>query len=335
MSDARTAPPRVVALGGGHGLYASLSALRLITDDLTAVVTVADDGGSSGRIRRELNVLPPGDLRMALAALAGADAEHQAWADVLQHRIGGTGVLAGHPVGNLMLTALLEREPDPVVALQSLASLVGAVGRVLPMSPVPLDLIGEADRFDPDDPHRTRRIRGQSSIAATPGRVRSVTLLPAGAPACAAAVDAVREADLVVLGPGSWFTSVIPHLLLRELGAAVASSRAEIVVVLNLVPQVGETDAYEPHELLRLLQTHAEPRGGLRIDAVLADCDALLDAAPLQQYTREIGARLIVAKLAADDSSERHDISRLSSAIRGVWDDAERVHRGKEVPTWR
>ncbi|MDT4972675.1 MAG: hypothetical protein QOG22_2818, partial [Pseudonocardiales bacterium] len=107
-------PPRAVALGGGHGLHASLSALRLITTDLTAVVTVADDGGSSGRIRRELNVLPPGDLRMALAALAGNEPHQQEWADVLQHRLGGTGVLAGHPLGNLLLTGLLERGTDPV-----------------------------------------------------------------------------------------------------------------------------------------------------------------------------------------------------------------------------
>ncbi len=232
MSDAGRSGSqvRVVALGGGHGLHASLTALRLITTELTAVVTVADDGGSSGRIRRELNVLPPGDLRMALAALAGADPEHQEWAEVLQHRLGGEGVLAGHPVGNLMLTGLMERYPNPVEAIARLAALVGAVGRVLPMSPVPLDLVAEADRFDPDDLTRTRRIRGQSSIAATPGRIRSIRLMSPGAPACAAAVDAVREADVVVLGPGSWFTSVIPHLLLRELGRALADTAARRVV---------------------------------------------------------------------------------------------------------
>jgi uncharacterized cofD-like protein len=309
---------RAVALGGGHGLHAALSALRLVTDSVTAVVTVADDGGSSGRIRRELKVLPPGDLRMAVVALAGADPVHAEWADLLQHRIGGSGALAGHPVGNLMLTALLEREADPVAAVARLSSLVGAVGEVLPMSPLPLDLVGVADRFDPDDPTRTRQIRGQVSIAATPGRVLSVRLLAPGAPACAAAVDAVREADLVVLGPGSWFTSVIPHLLLRELGRALASTAARVVVVLNLVPQVGETDDYEPHQLLELLQRHAEPHGGLRIDAVLADADSVLDREELDRYVRGIGARLVVSRLAADDSVERHDPLRLSDAIREV-----------------
>jgi uncharacterized cofD-like protein len=308
-------PLRAVALGGGHGLHASLSALRLITTDLTAVVTVADDGGSSGRIRRELNVLPPGDLRMALAALAGRDAHHQEWAELLQHRLGGSGVLAGHPLGNLLLTGLLERGTDPLASLAWLGELVGSVGRVLPMSPVPLDLVAEADRFDPEDPGRTRQIRGQSSIAATPGRVRSIRLLPPGAPACAAAVDAVREADVVVLGPGSWFTSVIPHLLLRELGRALAVTPARIVVTLNLVPQAGETDDYLPQDLLRVLLAHAETFGGLHIDTVVADVDAIPDPTELTTYVRTLGARLVVSKLAAEDSAERHDPQRLSEAF--------------------
>ena len=132
---------RFVALGGGHGLFTMLTALRRLTDDLTAVVTVADDGGSSGRIRREFDVLPPGDLRMALVALAGDDARDQQWAELYQHRLGGYGALAGHPVGNLVMTGLFERIGDPVGALELLAQGLGAVGRVLPMSEVPLDLV--------------------------------------------------------------------------------------------------------------------------------------------------------------------------------------------------
>jgi uncharacterized cofD-like protein len=309
--------PKAVALGGGHGLHASLSALRLVTDDLTAIVTVADDGGSSGRIRHELDVLPPGDLRMSLAALAGDAPSERAWAKLLQHRLGGSGALAGHPVGNLVLTGLLERDDlDPIAALALMGELVGAVGRVLPMSPVPLDLIAEADRFDPKDPDRRRFIRGQSSVAATPGRVRSVRLLPAGAPACAAAVDAVREADLVVLGPGSWFTSVIPHLLLHELGTALSTTRARIVVTLNLVPQPGETDDYSPVELLQILCEHAEPCGGLHIDTVIADAEAVADEKELADFTRRVGASLILSKLATDDSAEFHDPIRLADAYR-------------------
>jgi uncharacterized cofD-like protein len=320
---------KAVALGGGHGLHASLTALRLVTSDLTAIVTVADDGGSSGRIRHEFDVLPPGDLRMALAALAGDEPHQRAWAELLQHRLGGSGVLAGHPVGNLVLTGLLDRDgSDPVAALGQLGRLVGAVGRVLPMSPRPLDLVAEADRFDPEDPDRTREIRGQSSIAATTGRVRAVRLLPQGAPACAAAVDAVRVADVVVLGPGSWFTSVIPHLLLRELGRALATTRASVVVTLNLVPQVGETDGYSPVDLLRVLLEHAAPFGGLRIDAVIADVAAVSDRKELSAYARALGARLVVSSLAAGDSAERHDPKRLSEAYRralAATDDTEGV----------
>ena len=313
---------RAVALGGGHGLYASLSALRRLTTDLTAVVTVADDGGSSGRIRRELGTLPPGDLRMALAALAGTGPDETRWADLLQHRFGGSGALAGHPIGNLLLTGLFECSDDPVGALADLARMVGAVGRVLPMSPVPLDLIAEVDRFDPDDPVRIRRIRGQSSVASTPGRVRSIRLLPPGAPACASAVDAVREADVVVLGPGSWFTSVIPHLLLHELGKAIASTNATVIVTVNLVPQAGETDDFSPEELLRVLGEHADRHGGLFIDAIVADSDSVLDHQSLRAYASDIGARLVLSRIAAADSAERHDPARLAVAYRAALDGA-------------
>jgi uncharacterized cofD-like protein len=294
--------------------------LRLITDDLTAVVTVADDGGSSGRIRRELKVLPPGDLRMAVAALARDDGTHQRWAEVLQHRIGGTGGLSGHPVGNLVLTALLEREPDPVVALAQLGELVGVVGRVLPMSPVPLDLVAEADRFDPEHPERIREIRGQSSIASTPGRIRSVRLLPQGAPACAAAVDAVRDADAVVLGPGSWFTSVIPHLMLRELSKALCSTNARVIVNLNLVPQAGETDEYSPVDLLRVLLAHAEPFGGLSINAVVAHLAAVPNPFELKEFVHRIGARLVLSDLREPGSADRHDPGKLSEALREAFE---------------
>jgi uncharacterized cofD-like protein len=302
---------RVVALGGGHGLHASLSALRRLPVDITAVVTVADDGGSSGRIRREFAILPPGDLRMALAALCGSGTEHARWGRLLQHRFGGSGGLAGHPVGNLLLTGLLDDRCDPVEALAAVGALVGAVGRVLPMSPVPLDLTAEVDHLDPDRPSRSRTIRGQSSIASTPGRVRSVRVLPPEAPACAEAVAAVREADVVVLGPGSWFTSVVPHLLLPELRAALVTTSAQIVVTLNLV-QSGETEDFSPLDLLQVLRDHAP---GLTIDTVVADRNAVVDPDSLHRFATSIAARVVFADLAAHDGTPRHDPVQLATAF--------------------
>ena len=172
---------RAVALGGGQGLHATLSALRRITDDVTAVVTVADDGGSSGRLRRELGLLPPGDLRKALAALAGDGEGNSLWRTVFQHRFGGTGALAGHAVGNLVLAGLLEVLPDPVTALEEAARLLGVRGRVLPMCTEPLDIEADVVGLD-EDATAVRRIRGQVAIATTPGQVRRIRLYTAGRP---------------------------------------------------------------------------------------------------------------------------------------------------------
>jgi uncharacterized cofD-like protein len=308
----------VVALGGGHGLYASLSAVRLLDAEVTAIVTVADDGGSSGRIRRELGVLPPGDLRMALAALAtgwlsgAGSASSLPWSTVLQHRMGGVGALAGHPIGNLLLTGLMELHEDAVSALDELGALVSARGRVLPMSPQPLDLIAEVRSVDPDDPIESRKIRGQSSIAATSGRVETIELIPKDPPACAEAVRAIEDAEVVILGPGSWFTSVIPHLLVPDLAEALVNSRAIIITILNLEPQAGETDDFSPEEHLRVLTEHC-PR--LQVDAVIADTDAVIDAPTLRRYTDSIGARLVLAPVAAHGVGARHDPGRLSVSI--------------------
>jgi uncharacterized cofD-like protein len=313
--------PRMVALGGGHGLYTMLTALRTVTTDLTAVVTVADDGGSSGRIRREFDVLPPGDLRMALAALSGPADRDQDWAELYQHRLGGTGALAGHPVGNLVLTGLFERMGDPVAALDLLGRSLGAVGRVLPMSEVPLDLVATIEPHDRDDPVRGRRIRGQSAIASSPGRVREVAIRPADAPACRAATDAVRAADVVVLGPGSWFTSVLPHLLLPELARAVVETRGRVVVTLNLVPQPGETDGFSPAEYLHVLRRYCPD---LRVDAVIADenhSTASPDApdrgsVELTRAAAGLGAVLILADLCEPDRDDRHRPVALAAAMR-------------------
>jgi uncharacterized cofD-like protein len=305
--------PRVVALGGGHGLAAALSAWRQLTDRLTAVVTVADDGGSSGRIRREMPVLPPGDLRMALAALAGDGPRTQEIAALLQHRFGGSGVLAGHPVGNLVLTGLTEMYAgDAVRALDVLAGLLAASGRVLPMAQVPLDLVATVASVDPDDPVGSRRIRGQVAIASTPGRVRDIRVSPADPPVSAAVLSAIAEADVVCLGPGSWYTSVLPHLLVPRLRAALAATTAKVVVVLNLEPQPGETDGFSPQEHLEVLLAHAE---GVSLHTVIADASAVVDRRGLLSAVQGCGAELVLAPVAAPDGAPRHDPARLAAAL--------------------
>ncbi|MGH4018902.1 MAG: gluconeogenesis factor YvcK family protein [Pseudonocardiaceae bacterium] len=304
--------PRAVALGGGHGLYATLSALRRLTDDVTAVVTVADDGGSSGRLRRELGVLPPGDLRMALAALAAPDDGGLRWREVFQHRFGGNGALAGHAVGNLLLAGLLEVLGDPVAVLDEACRLLGVRGRVLPMTVEPLDI--EADVADLDtDPGTLHRIRGQVAVATTPGRVRRVRLYPERPRACDEAVRAVAGADLIVLGPGSWFTSVLPHLLVPELADALAGTAARRVLVLNLAPQPGETAGFSPEQHLHVLSEHAP--AGFTVDAVLADTGAVAAAARLHRSAAQLGGHAYLDQVATGPDSDRHDPAALAAAL--------------------
>ena len=306
-------PPRVVAFGGGHGLAAALGAWRRITPELTAVVTVADDGGSSGRIRREMPVLPPGDLRMALVAMAGEDERTRGVAELFQHRLGGSGALAGHPVGNLVLTGLAEmHDGDTVRALDTLARLLGACGRVLPMADVPLDLVARVESTDPDDPARVRTIRGQVAIAATPGRVREIRLSPTDPPVNPAVLEAIAAADVISLGPGSWYTSVLPHLLVPQLRAALAAAQARVVVVLNLEPQPGETDGFSPEEHLDVLLAHL---GGVALHNVVADAESVVDRHGLLSAVRECGAELVLAPVAELDGSPRHDPVRLAEAL--------------------
>ena len=315
---ARPLNPKVVALGGGHGLFASLSALRRVTRQLSAIVTVADDGGSSGVLRRDFGVLPPGDLRMALAALCGDDAWGTTWSRVVQHRFAGGGGLGGHAVGNVLIVALWELLGDTVQGLDWVGRLLGAHGRVLPMASVPLDLVAEVEGADPARPGEITLVRGQAECASTTGRVRSVSLIPPDPPACPEAIAAVRGADWVVFGPGSWFTSVLPHLLVPELADALISTPARRVVALNLVPQPGETDGFSPHKHLEVLAEHAP---GLTIDVVLADRAAAAgSAAELDKAAAMLGGRLVLTELAMRDGSPRHDPRRLAGAFAEIFE---------------
>ena len=315
-------PTRVVAFGGGHGLRATLRALAALPGDdlrITAVVTVGDDGGSSGRLRAQRGTLPPGDLRQALAALAAPDRHGSSMAALFQHRFdagvhpqGEPDGLAGHPVGNLILCGLFEMYPDPVAALDEAARMVGARGRVLPMSPHPVGITADVrvSSLDGEEP-RVETVVGQHAVAITGGHVEAVRLTPANPPACTDALDAVAAADWLIFGPGSWYTSVIPHLLVPDLARAILSSPAARLVILNLAAE-KETSGLSLSGHLGALTRYLP---GLRADVVLADGEAVGDPGPLSRAAGSLGARLVLAPVATGDGTPRHEPAALAAAL--------------------
>lgn len=293
-----------MAIGGGHGLARTLRALKRIVDEVTAVVTVADDGGSSGRLRRDLGVLPPGDLRMALTALASQGE----LARLLQYRF-PRGELAGHSLGNLVMVALEDLAGgDRIAALDQLAAVLGVPGRVLPCSTTPLVLHART---------HAGHVRGQAALAST-RRIEKVWLEPARPAVCAHAVAAIDAADLVVLGPGSLYTSLLPNLLVPGLAAALAASAAPVVLVTNLREQPGETQGLSFADHLDVLFAHVPE---LRLDAVVAHRGRQPKAvgAALQVDHAMVAARagrVVVADLL--DGEDGHDPARLAEALRGL-----------------
>ena len=302
----------VVALGGGHGLAATLAALRRVTDDITAIVTVADDGGSSGRLRAEFGTPAPGDLRMALAALCGDDTWGRTWERVIQHRFGGAGELAGHSLGNLLITALWEQTGDIVAGLDWVGALLEAQGRVLPCTTMPLTIEAEILGHDPTRPDEVSIVRGQAEVAATAGAVMSLQVDPPNPPGCPESIAALNEADAIVLGPGSWYTSVITHLVIPDLAQAIIDSPARRIVVLNLNPQVGETTGFQPHTYLDVLHDYVP-----FVDAVIADRRHVEDAGSLARSCEALGAELVLADVARTgrQAPGQHDPHRLAVAF--------------------
>jgi uncharacterized cofD-like protein len=308
---------RIVAFGGGHGLSASLRALRGLGLDLdiTAVVTVADDGGSSGRLRAERAALPPGDLRQALAALAAERPDTRATAELFQHRFAPDGrdhsSLDGHTVGNLVLVGLMEQLGDPVSALDHAARMVDAAGRVLPMAVKAVGIEADVRGADPRRPQTLLTVVGQHAVAVAPGHVEAVRLTPADPPACPEAVAAVERADWLIFGPGSWYTSVIPHLLVPDLAAAIVASPARRLVTLNLAAE-PETWGLSAADHLAALHWYLP---GLKVDTVLADGTAVGDPEPVRRAAESLGARLVLAPVAVADGSPRHDPAALGAAL--------------------
>jgi uncharacterized cofD-like protein len=305
-----------VALGGGHGLAASLQSLRHITEAITAVVTVADDGGSSGRLRQEFDILPPGDLRMALAALCEDTAWGHQWSAVLQHRLVGEGELAGHALGNLLIMGLWDLLDDPIRGLDLVGRLLNTRGRVLPMSSIPLDIEATVAGMDPDDDDNLTVVHGQSQVAKTPGRVVSIRLLPEDPPASPEAVEAIKLADWVILGPGSWFTSVMPHVLVPQLQRALVDTPARRLLTLNVGIDEDETHGFSAAEHLEVLSTHAPD---LQLDYILADPSVVRsDETVLREVAAGMGAELMVAPVRKMRSKAEHDTLRLAAAYRDV-----------------
>lgn len=299
---------KVVALGGGHGLAATLSALRQITLEITAIVTIADNGGSSGRLREEFPIFPPGDLRMALAALCADDEWGRTWADIMQHRFESSGPLNGHAMGNLLLASLWSDDEDPVIGLDRVGSLLKTVGRVLPMATVPLDIEGTFNTS-------TGRIvvRGQKEVATAKGRIESLRVIPENPQARMESLTAIRTADWITMGPGSWFSSVIPHLLVPMQLDALSRSKAKKILILNLDAHsntAGEEFAGStPEEHLELFSEYAPD---VLIDYFLVDKSVIRDEMALATIARKLGGQIVAVEIRKAPGSIHHDVTQLA-----------------------
>ncbi len=336
--------PHIVAIGGGTGLPGLLRGLTPFTSNITAIVTVADDGGSSGRLRREMGLLPPGDFRNNLAALARDEA---LMTQVLQYRFGGQEPgargqgpgegnaslepgtlnlepsLSGHAFGNLLLAALTGITGSFDEALLAAQRVLALRGQVLPSTLDNVTLVGEVVMPDGE----TRIVSGESAIPKAGGRVERVRLEPAGARPYPPALRALFQADLIVLGPGSLYTSILPNLLLRDLAEALVHARAPIVYVCNLATQPGETDGYSVADHVAALQRHL-PAGCL--DLVLANDN--LSVPPetgggQTQYvapTPPAGVPLVTADLVDEARPWRHDSGKLGRAVLALLEQGSR-----------
>lgn len=305
MWDVNSVSKKVVALGGGHGLAATLTALRSFTSEITAIVTVADNGGSSGRLREEFPILPPGDLRMALAALCSDDEWGRSWAQIMQYRFTSEGPLNGHAVGNLLLAALWDRGEDTVAGLDRVGALLKVIGRVLPMATAPLDIEATFENS-----LGTQVVRGQAEVATTKGKLTSLRVIPDSPAAQPEALAAIAGADWVTMGPGSWFSSVIPHLLVPSLRDALVKTHAKKILLLNLDSadkSAGEYAGYSPLNHLEILQRFAPD---LRFDLVILDSSSEGED-ELRAHLSTIGSELLVADLRSVGAPLHHDVKKL------------------------
>ena len=291
--------PNVVALGGGHGLAVALRAIREYAGEITAVVSVADDGGSSGRLRRDLDVPAPGDLRRCLVALAS---DTGPWAAAFEHRF-RSGELADHALGNLVLVGLAETLGDLPAALDEAGRLLGAVGRVIPATIGSVSLTARVG---------DERVTGQVAIAAAGKheRIRDVRLTPADAPASPAALEAIARADQIVLAPGSLYTSIVAVLTVPEIRAAIAQAPGTVVQIANLAME-NETQGHDGTDHLRAVRDH-----GGRVDQFMYDPEHGLTVDPAA--VTALGAQPVAAPIAAPATgceTSGHDPQQLAKAL--------------------
>ncbi len=310
--------PKVVAIGGGHGLSVLLRGLKRYTSNITAIVTVADDGGSSGRLRRELGVLPPGDFRNCIAALADDEA---LTTQLFQYRFGDGSGLNGHSLGNLFITAMAEVTGSFEKAILESGQVLAVQGRVLPSTLRDVTLMADLQA----ESVGLSRVTGESSITKADGAITRVYLEPDDAPAYPGAVRALLEADLIVAGPGSLYTSVLPNLLVRDVARAVAASQAPKVYVCNVATQRGETDEYSTGDHVRALEAHV---GAGLFPLVLANDNLVVDfdapsgveLVPLD-FPPRAENQVIAADLVDLAYPWRHDSDKLARALLRLLED--------------
>ena len=308
--------PKIVAIGGGTGLSMLLKGIKRITNNITAVVTVGDDGGSSGRLREEMGVLPPGDIRNCIAALAD---DEDLVTKLFQYRFKSGEGLEGHSFGNLVLTALWAITGDMVRAVKESSNVLSIRGRVLPSTLDDMKLVAEMEDG--------RIIHGESNIPEAHGKIKRLYTDPKNCKALEEVIFAIRNADLIILGPGSLYTSVIPNLLIEEISKEVVASNAKKIYVCNIMTQPGETDSYSASDHIQALMRHANSRK--LIDAVLvndylpsnlADKYKMAHSYPVKvdyENIKKLGVKIFHKKL-IEDSKEglvRHSSHRVARAI--------------------
>lgn len=319
--------PAIVAIGGGTGMPSLLRGIKEFTSNITAVVTVADDGGSSGRLRQELGLLPPGDFRNNIAALAEDEA---LMTHVLQYRFGGgrdgngQGELRGHAFGNLLLAALAGVTGSFDEGLMAAERVLALQGRVLPSTLDQVFLVAEVVREAADGSSEAQRVEGESAIPKAGGRIEQIYLEPSTAHAYPPAVQAILQADVVVMGPGSLYTSIVPNLLVSGIAQAIRHTRALRVYVCNIAIQPGETDGYSLSDHVSVID---QILGGNYLDVVLAndrlDLSQLSEeerqrtvlVEPLWTFSRR-DTRLVTADLADEARPWRHNSQKLAGILK-------------------